>query len=309
VPIPVTSGDHPRLRRRALERTVSDARPDVIQVEEEPESATAAVAAEVARRLRLPLVIHSWSPVVPRLGPFARWRRQRTLQRATALLAGNGLARTILARERPGIPLAVLPQHGATPPLTVERHPASEFTMAFVGRLIPEKGLDVLLRACVKLHGRWRLEVIGSGPSQVGLEELVERLGLASRVNWRGALRQEELAPLWPAIDCLVQPSRGTPAWTERWSYALVEAMAYGVVGVASDAGALPEIIGQAGIVTPQNDAPALTAALQRLRDDRAARETLGAEGRKRVLEEFGDAAIAAKTLRFWKEMRGRTGA
>jgi glycosyltransferase involved in cell wall biosynthesis len=147
VPIPVTSGDHPRLRRRALERTVSDARPDVIQVEEEPESATAAVAAEVARRLRLPLVIHSWSPVVPRLGPFARWRRQRTLQRATALLAGNGLARTILARERPGIPLAVLPQHGATPPLTVERHPASEFTMAFVGRLIPEKGLDVLLRA------------------------------------------------------------------------------------------------------------------------------------------------------------------
>ena len=85
----------------------------------------------------------------------------------------------------------------------------------------------------------------------------------------------------------------------------MVEAMAHGVAAVTSDAGALPEVVGQAGIVTPENDVAALTAALQRLRDDRHARETLGAEGRKRVMDEFGDAAIAAKTLKFWREMRG----
>lgn len=305
VPIPVSGGRTPHLKRRALERAVSDARPDVIQVEEEPESHSAALAADIGRKLGLPLVLHSTNPLPPRLGFFARWRRRRALQRAAGLLAGNGLARTVLARERPGVPLAVLPRHGATPPLTAERRHGAEFTMAFVGRLVAEKGLDVLLRACVKLHGRWRLNVIGSGPSHVALEELVERLGLGSRVNWMGALPQEELETLWPGTDCLVQPSRSTPLWVERWSYAMVEAMAYGVTAVASDAGALPEIVGQAGVVTPENDVPALTAALQRLRDDRGTRESLGAEGRKRVMEEFGDAAVAAKTLRFWREMRG----
>jgi glycosyltransferase involved in cell wall biosynthesis len=305
VPIPVGGGSPPRWNRRALERMISDFRPDVVQVEEEPESRTGALVAGISHRLKVPLVLHSWTSLPPKLGFIARRRRRRVLQRARGLLAGNALVRTILARERQGAPLAVIPQLGVTPPLAAERHPPADFTMAFVGRLVPEKGLDILLRACVKLHGRWQLHVVGSGPSQVALEELAERLGLGSRITWLGAIPQEELAPLWPALDCLVQPSRSTSGWVERWSYALVEAMAHGVAGVTSDAGALPEIIGQAGVVVPENDAAALTAALQRLRDDRAARETLGAEGRKRVMDEFGDAAVAAKTLKFWKEMRG----
>lgn len=305
VPIPVSGGSDPRWKRRALERLISDARPDVVQVEEEPETRTAAIASAIARRLKVPLVLHSQAPLPPRLGALARWSRRRTLRRAQGLEAGNALARDLLARECPGIPIAVLPQLSVTTPLVAERRPPDEFTMAFVGRFVAEKGLDILLRACVKLHGRWRLHVIGSGPDQVALEELAERLGLGSRIHWLGALPPAELAPRWPAIDCLVQPSRSTPLWVERWSYTMVEAMACGVVAVASDAGALPEVVGQAGIVTPENDVAALTTALQRLRDDRQARETLGAEGRKRVMDEFGDAAIAAKTLRFWREMRG----
>jgi glycosyltransferase involved in cell wall biosynthesis len=305
VPIPVSGGVDPRWKRRAIERLISDARPDVVQVEEAPGTRTAAIASSIARRLKVPLVLYSEAPLPSRLGFLARWSRRRTLRRAQGLQAGNALARDLLARECPGIPIAVLPQLSVTPPLVAERRPPDEFTMAFVGRLVPEKGLDVLLRACVKLHGRWHLHVIGSGPSQVALEQLAERLGLGSRIHWLGALPPADLGPRWPAIDCLVQPSRSTPSWVERWSYTMVEAMACGVVAVTSDAGALPDVVGQAGIVTPENDVGALTTALQRLRDDRQARETLGAEGRKRVMDEFGDAAIAAKTLRFWKEMRG----
>ncbi|HEU4763679.1 MAG TPA: glycosyltransferase, partial [Gemmatimonadales bacterium] len=304
VPIPVSGGREPRWSRRALFRLISDARPDVIQVEEEPETTIATLVAGIAHRLKVPLVVQSWTSLAPKLGFGARWRRKRTLGRAAGLVAGNELARAILARERQGIPLAVIPQLGVTPPLTAPRHPPAEFTMAFVGRLVPEKGLDVLLRACVKLHGRWQLKVIGSGPSQVALEDLAERLGLAARVTWLGALEPDALPALWPSIDALVLPSRSTPAWVETWSYTLVEAMAAGVAAVTSDAGALPEIVGSAGVVVPENDAAALTAGLQRLRDDRTTRETLGAEGRKRVMEEFGDAAVAGRTVEFWKELR-----
>jgi glycosyltransferase involved in cell wall biosynthesis len=81
--------------------------------------------------------------------------------------------------------------------------------------------------------------------------------------------------------------------------------MAWGVPAIVSDCGALPELIGGAGIVVPPGDVMALTAALQRLRDDRSTREALSAAGRKRVMEEFTDAAVAQRTLAFWKSLKG----
>jgi glycosyltransferase involved in cell wall biosynthesis len=60
--------------------------------------------------------------------------------------------------------------------------------IGFLGRLDEEKGLDVLLRACVRLYGPWTLTVAGTGPEQETLEALAERLGIASRVTWLGGI-------------------------------------------------------------------------------------------------------------------------
>ncbi|HEU4570273.1 MAG TPA: glycosyltransferase family 4 protein, partial [Gemmatimonadales bacterium] len=305
VPIRVGGGDDPAWHRGDLERLLADFRPDVVQVEEEPESRAAARALKLAERLRLPRVLHSWRALPPRLGFRAERRRRRTLERASALIAGNRLAATILGQARPGVPLTTLPQLGVTPPLRVERMPQEEFTIGFVGRLVPEKGLETLLHACVKMHGRWRLTVAGTGPEQVRLEELAEKLGLGSRITWLGMVPQEELVELWPQVDCVVQPSIPNGRWVETHSYAMVEAMAWGVSAVVADCGALPELVGGAGLVVPPGDVAALTGALQRLRDDLPAREAQGAEGRKRVMEEFTDSAVAQRTLAFWQELRG----
>jgi len=77
------------------------------------------------------------------------------------------------------------------------------------------------------------------------------------------------------------------------------------VPAVVGDCGALAELVGGAGMVVPPGDAAALTAALARLRDDVSVRESLGAAGRKRVMDEFTDAAVAERTLGFWKSLKG----
>jgi glycosyltransferase involved in cell wall biosynthesis len=218
-----------------------------------------------------------------------------------ALIGGNRLAAALVSKLHPGAPVAVIPQIGLTPPLETPRPERNVLALGFVGRLIPEKGLDTLFRACVKLLGRWSLTVVGTGPAQEELEALAERLGIAARVTWAGAVASNELGKLWQSLDCLVVPSRTTPRWVETFHPALVEAMGHGVTVVGTDSGAIPELIDTAGLVVPEDDAAALTAALQHLNDAPRERARLGREARLRVLQEYVDEAVARRTVEFWE--------
>jgi glycosyltransferase involved in cell wall biosynthesis len=135
------------------------------------------------------------------------------------------------------------------------------------------------------------------------LEGLAERLGISARISWLGPLPREEVDRVWPRLDCVVFPARTTPRWVATAARGALHAMANGVTVVASDSGALPEIVADTGRVIPEEDVPALTSALQNLHDDRAECERLGTAGRRRLMEEFSDAAVAQKTLTFWRSL------
>lgn len=306
VPIPARRSSERELRwsRRALRRALAELRPELVQVEEEPWTEVAGAVAALARRLRYRLCLFSAEGIPAPLSPAARLRRARALRRASGLLAGNRLAQSHLGRLRPGLPQARVPQLGV-PPAREPRPPGrgGDLVIGFVGRLVPEKGLDLLFRACVRLGGRWRVEVVGSGPSQEELEGLAERLGIAAKVTWHGGLPRFALDPLWPAFDCLVMPSRTTPRWVETRAQAAVVAMSHGVPVVATDSGALPDVVGPAGRIVPEDDIDRLAAALQELVAEPRLRDELGALARERVLAEFTDRAVAERTLAFWRAM------
>jgi hypothetical protein len=313
VPIPVrgASGPHDsgRWRRGPLKRLLTDFRPDILQIEEEPWTHAAAVASSLAARLAIPTTLFARESIARRLPLVAVWRRYRTLPRISGLIGANRGAASILGRLRPGIPTTTMPQTGVTPPLELPRHEHAGLAIGFVGRLVPEKGLDMLFRACIKLLGRWSLTVVGSGPAQEELEALAERLGIAARITWLGALQATGLGRIWTEIDCLVVPSRTTPRWVETYHAPLVEAMGHGVTVVGSDSGALPELIDTAGLVVPEDDVAALTAALQHLSDSPRERQRLSREGRQRVMSEFTDVAVAQRTWNFWEQvLAGKAG-
>jgi glycosyltransferase involved in cell wall biosynthesis len=173
------------------------------------------------------------------------------------------------------------------------------FSIGFIGRLLPERGGETLIRACGQLMGPWRLTVIGTGPEQEALELIAERRGLAGRIRWIGGLPRDDVEPLWKEFDCLVMPAHATPSWVPRWSRALLDAMARGIAPVVTQAGALPELVGDAGIVVQDEDALAL--ALQELVAEPARARELGRRARQRILEEFTDAAVARRTVEFWR--------
>jgi glycosyltransferase involved in cell wall biosynthesis len=162
-----------------------------------------------------------------------------------------------------------------------------DFVVGFVGRLIPAKGVSLLLDALLRLRGSWSCLIIGDGPEGPRVEELARSRGLADRVRVVRGVPHAEVPAFLNLMDVMVLPSRTTPKWKEQFGRALVEAMACEVAVVGSDSGAIPEVIGDAGIVFPEGDATALASALEDLRADPARREALAASGRERVLRFF----------------------
>jgi glycosyltransferase involved in cell wall biosynthesis len=298
----------PRWSASSLRRALTDAHADILQIEESPETRGAATAARIARGLRLPYVVLAQESLPRSHGPLVSLRRSWVLGGAAGLVGVNQQATRLALRSRPSLPHRVMPQLGVALPLTSTPAPRTGLSIGFLGRLIPEKGLDLLFRACVKLLGRWSITIVGTGPAQEELESLAERLGIAGRVTWLGALPRSAVDEVWPRLDCVVAPSRTAPRWIEVTPRAPLEAMAHGIPVVVSASGALPEIVGPAGAVVPEENVEALAEVLQRFLDGPAERAQLGAAGRRRVMDQFTDSAIAHQTLRFWRELLGATG-
>ncbi|HEX2250023.1 MAG TPA: glycosyltransferase, partial [Gemmatimonadales bacterium] len=293
---------------KTLRRLLTDFRPDVLHIDEEPWTQPASVSLRLARRLGIKAVLSTTESLPGGYSLRQRFRRERSLRLAHGIIGGNRLALALATRRRPAIPQLTLPPLGVTPPGLSPRVPHQGLAIGFVGRLVPERGLDLLFRACVGLTGKWTLTVIGTGPSQEELEALAERLGISARISWLGPLPREAVDQVWPRLDCVVFPARTTPRWVATAARGALHAMANGVTVIASDSGALPEIVGDSGRIVREEDVPALTNALQELYADRAECERLGAAGRRRVMEEFSDEAVATKTLAFWRKLTPATG-
>lgn len=136
--------------------------------------------------------------------------------------------------------------------------------LVFVGRLVREKGVDVLLTALEHLkaaHLRPSLSVIGDGPEARALHEQVDRLGLGSQVRFVGPLHGRALAVELNRHRILVVPS----TWREPFGIVALEGMACGCVIVGSDGGGLEEAIGPAGVTFANREAEALAAVLAQL--------------------------------------------
>jgi glycosyltransferase involved in cell wall biosynthesis len=136
--------------------------------------------------------------------------------------------------------------------------------LVFLGRLVSEKGIDVLLEALAKLraHGLSpKLTIVGVGPEFITMEQMVEALGLKNQVIFAGLKRDKELVTLLRQHKVLVVPS----SYDEPFGVVALEGIACGCVVVGSAGGGLPEAIGPCGITVPNGDADALAQALEQL--------------------------------------------
>lgn len=158
--------------------------------------------------------------------------------------------------------------------------------IAAFGRLHPNKGFDVLLRALAALPGVY-LWLAGEGPERAALDALAKQLGIAERVRWLGW--QTDTAPIFAAADVICVPSRHEPLGN-----VVLEAWIHGkpVVATASQGPAQLIAHDASGLLVPVDDAPALSAALGRVLADKNLAESLAAGGRAAAARDFTESAI-----------------
>lgn len=279
-------------------------RHDVLHVEEEPWSLAARGALRAARSASVPATMFTWNNL-PHHPPWPVSALARSVaRRYDGWVAGNRAAANLLRRLSTDKPLVLLPQLGIDPPVRrgAQAQRRNHLEIGYVGRLVPEKGVSDLLHAARQTRGAWRLTIVGAGPARGDLERRAARLGIADRVAFRGALPHGQVRQILRRLDVLVLPSHTTRRWAEQFGHVLLEAMAAGAVVVGSDSGAIPEVIGEAGLVFPEGDVDALAGALGTLATDQSARERLRAAGCARA-EAHSHARVAQRLIAFWQQV------
>ena len=269
----------------------------------------------VAPRCRIGKVVNSVRVTSEEESPLMRRLDAMTLYRADGFCALSPLLARDL-RDRLAIPrekITVIPNAvdtaAADSALRRGRLEArsslglSPADMVFLSlsRLHPQKGLFTLLEAfrpVALTHPRGHLIVAGEGPERESLEERARELGIGPQVTFPGPVSSPW--PLMAAADIFVLPSL-----YEGMPNALLEAMAARLPVVATDRGAVPDMIvdGREGFVVPPEDPAALQAALDRLAWSADMRRTMGDRGRHRVEEDFRPEAVIERLDRLYGKL------
>lgn len=171
--------------------------------------------------------------------------------------------------------------------------PANPVVILSVGRLVEKKGTDVLLEALARLPGNlhWRLVHAGGGPLEDQLQRRANALGIAARVQWRGARTQVELLAEYRAADLFALAARvARDGDRDGLPNVLAEAQSQGLACVATNMSGIPELIedGRTGLLVAPESPAEFARALEALIADPARRRAIGEAGRLRVRAEFG---------------------
>lgn len=282
---------------------------DVLDLHEEPFALASAevLAMRALRRSRVPYCLYSAQNIDKRYPPPFRWLERWALRHASAVSVCNREAGEIVSRK--GLAgRAVLLGLGIDPTQFTpgpERNSRAEgpVRVGYVGRLAVHKGVDVLLEA-VAADPRLRLAVAGAGPEDAALRQRASHADLAGRVEILGPLDKADLPDFYRGLDVLAVPSLTTSGWVEQFGRVAVEAMACGTPVVASDSGALPDVVRGAGILVPPGDPVTLTAALVAAGTDPARSAAMRREGIARA-REFDWERIGGEYVQLYEDMTG----
>ena len=245
--------------------------------------------------------------------PF-KWIEQRVLRRSNGWIAFGTTVHDTQC-ERPGysrIPSRVIPPGVDTSAFCPDAPSRARVrgergwddstpVIGFAGRFVPEKGLDLLVAALHEVQLPWRALFIGGGPDLAKVQGL--SAAFPRRVSIVRGVTHAEMPAFYNAMDVLCAPSQTTLRWREQFGRMLTEAMACGVPVAASRSGEIPHVIGDAGVLLPEDDVSAWVATITRMLQEPAWRRDLAGRGLRRARAEFAWPIVARRHLEFFDEL------
>jgi glycosyltransferase involved in cell wall biosynthesis len=288
---------------------LSNQRADLIDVYEEPYSLIAWLVAwwrnQFAPGTRF--VFTACQNIQKRYPPPFRWMERYVLRSADAAMALDESAREVFRAKGYGGPFEVVPT--GVDAERLRRVDARELkyqlrltrpVVGYMGRLVEEKGVATLLEAAAGSHA-FQLLIVGDGPEREKLQSHAAGLGVFDRIAWVRAVPSHEVPECLSAMDALVLPSRTRPHWKEQLGRVLIEAMACETPVIGSSSGAIPNVIGDAGLIFAEGNAAQLRERILRVLRYEALRRELAAAGRRRAETVFAWPHIARRTRALWQ--------
>ncbi len=256
-------------------------------------------------------VFFTWWNLPYRASLPLRMVEQFNLNQSRGAVAGNQDAADILREHGCTSPMIVLPQLGIDP-VAFQRKDESRlrkslgldrFTIGFVGRLVEEKGVRVLLQALAGVNFDFQVLLLGRGPLEDEIRAFANEHGWGERLKIVSGIGHTDIARYMNCMDVLVLHSLTMPFWKEQFGHVIIEAMSCETAVIGSDSAEVPNVIGDAGIVTPEKNVEALRGALTRLAASPELRRQIGKAGRARVMTKYTHEVIAQQLVEFFESL------
>lgn len=255
-----------------------------------------------------------------------RRAKQAVFENADHFIALSRMAKESLILEgAPAERISIIPQMGidtgrfqpgAKDPAWLKQLglTADDVVILFVGRLVWSKGVFDLLWAFKylindpTLRGRpLKLVVIGNGEEWDAMQRMVEKLKLQECVRMVQRVPYADMPKLHNIADIFALPSVSTPKWQEQFGAVLAESMASCKPIVGTSSGAIPEVIGDAGLIAQANDYLSLAECLKELIENEGLRTQLGQRGRLRAAAEYDSQVVGAKILKLYDDLMAQS--
>jgi len=293
-----------------LAQRIADLRPHIVHIDEEPYNLATFHTLRLARRAEAKSLFFTWQNIDRSYPPPFAWIEKWVLKHIDHAIAGTKEAAGVWRDKGYSGPLDVIPQFGVDPDIFSPEPDRQDgvasdrpFVIGYAGRLVPEKGLDLAIDAVARLPGKWLLSIAGDGPERERLSEKAGLYNIGGSVHFPGPISSTDMPDYYRSLDALVLPARTMPNWKEQFGRMLIEGMACGVPVIGARSGAIPEVIGNAGLTFPEGDTDALRNCLLSIIEHPRLRQQLIETGRQRVQDHFTQKQVADQTADVYRKM------
>lgn len=280
-------------------------KPDIIYVEQEVYSLVAGQASLIAKILNKRLIIFGWENHEKSLYLVQRLCKKITLKTASTVICGNQKGAMLVRKWGFKSQINIIPQLGVDPnTFSLHNKPPKVIkTIGYVGRLVHEKGVDVLFNALSLLQKdflQFKVLICGDGLYIDYLKKMAEEINISQYINWQLAVLHDKVPEIMSQIDILVLPSRSIPSWKEQFGLVLAQAMSMGIPVIGSDCGAIPEVIGKDELIFHEEDYRSLASLLKKMIMDENYYQKISRYGVLRSRQNFTNDIIVEKLLKLF---------
>jgi glycosyltransferase involved in cell wall biosynthesis len=289
------------------ENIVKKANPDIVHVEEEPFTFAGWQFIRAAKRSGKKSVFFTWENINRPYNPLYTYFNNYCIKNSDAMIAGNEEAKDIFRAGGFAGYMEVIPQYGLNMDdfiIRKGRKDKNSFTLGYIGRITPEKGIETLVDS---LKGLDDVKLILAGTGSMEYTAKIEKKSATAgegKVQFAGFLGRDKIAEFLSSIDALVLPSLTTPQWKEQFGRVIIEAFASKTAVIGSSSGEIPNVIGDAGLIFREGDAEELKRCVQSLASDQVLYKEIVEKGFERVKNNYTNEIIAAKIDGLYKKLQ-----